>query len=307
MPRIQANGIELEYESMGDPKAPTMLLIMGLGTQLTAWPLSFCDALVAHGYHVLRFDNRDVGLSTRLDKRRPPNIPGLIAMNLMKIPVPVPYHLSDMADDAVALLDALGIEAAHVVGVSMGGMIAQRMAAEHPTRTLSLTSIMSTTGRRGLPRADRSATQALLLKPERPDELESIIERNVKVRRALQSPRYPKSDEELRVSAARAVARGGYYPQGVTRQLSAIIMDKDRRPLLKQIRVPALVIHGEADPLVKVDCGIDTAENLSNAQLKIYPGMAHDFPEPLMQPMADLIHDTAQRAWQPATPIPRGA
>lgn len=296
MAKIRANGIDLEYESLGEPGAETVLLIMGLGTQLTAWPDSLCAALVAHGYRVVRFDNRDVGLSSRLDQHPAPNIPLLVAKSLLRLPGRVPYSLRDMGNDAIGLLDALRISAAHVVGVSMGGMIAQHIAAEHPLRTLSLTSIMSTTGRRSLPRADRSATQALMLQPDDPNSTESILERNVRVRRTLQSPRYPKSDEELRASALASLQRGGYDPEGVTRQLAAIISDGDRRPLLRKIRIPALVVHGEDDPLVKIACGEDTAANLSDAELKIFPGMAHDLPEPLMQPMADLIHKTAQRA-----------
>lgn len=296
MPKIAANDIQIEYESHGDPSAPTVLLIMGLGTQLTAWPETFCAQLVAHGYHVLRFDNRDVGLSTHFDEARTPNIPALVALKMLRLPGFVPYRLRDMADDAVSLLDALHITAAHVVGVSMGGMLAQLVAAHYPERTLSMTSIMSTTGNRALPGSDKEATQALLLKPGNPENIESIIERNVHVRRTLQSPRYPKTDEELWESAAASVARGGYRPQGVARQLAAIIASKDRRQLLGTIQAPSLVIHGEDDNLVKVECGIDTAKHIPNCKLKLFPGMGHDLPTPLLEPMADLIHATASRA-----------
>ncbi|MFK7829347.1 MAG: alpha/beta fold hydrolase [Congregibacter sp.] len=295
MPQVAANDIQIEYESHGDPAAPTVLLIMGLGTQLTAWPDAFCDHLVGHGYHVLRFDNRDVGLSTHFDEARTPNIPALVALKMLRLPSLVPYRLRDMADDAVSLLDALHITAAHVVGVSMGGMLAQLVAAHYPGRTLSMTSIMSTTGNRALPRSDKAATEALVLQPGDPEDMQSIIERNVRVRRALQSPRYPKSDEELWESAAASVARGGYRPQGVARQLAAIIAAKDRRALLKKVQAPSLVIHGEDDGLVKVECGIDTAEHIPNCALKVFPGMAHDLPTPLLAPMADLIHATASR------------
>lgn len=295
MAQLSANGINLEYESMGNPQHATVLLIMGLGTQLTAWPDSFCEYLVSLGYHVLRFDNRDVGLSSRLEEARPPNIPGLVIMKTLKLPTPVPYQLTDMVDDAAALLDALAIDQVHVVGVSMGGMIAQLFAIKYAQRTLSLTSIMSTTGHRSLPRSDWAATKALLLKPANPEELQSVIERNVRVRRVLQSPRYPKADEELWGSAEKAVHRGGYHPQGVARQMAAIIVAKDRRSWLKEVRVPALVIHGEADPLVKLECGVDTAKHLPNSQLKVFPGMAHDLPTELLEPMADLIHATAAR------------
>lgn len=296
MPNVSVNTINLEYESHGNPENPTVLLIMGLGTQLTGWPPAFCDYLVDHGYHVLRFDNRDIGLSSRLDHERMPNIPGLVILKTLKMPAPAPYTLEDMAADAIGLLDALKIDKAHVVGASMGGMIAQLIAAHYPERTLSLTSIMSTTGHRSLPRADRAATKALLLKPDNPDDPASIIERNVRVRKALQSRTHPKDDSEIRQTATEAVNRGGYYPEGVARQLAAIIVAKDRRKLLARVDAPSLVIHGEEDTLVKVECGIDTAKHLNDSELRILPGMAHDLPTPLLQEIADGIHSVAQRA-----------
>ena len=296
MTKVRANGIDIEYESFGDPADETILLIMGLGTQLTAWPDSFCEQLVSHGYHVVRFDNRDIGLSTRLDEARAPNIPVLVGLRMIGLRPRVAYTLEDMARDAAELLDALGIHAAHLVGASMGGMIAQLVAAHYPGKTLSMTSIMSTTGHRSLPRSEPQATRALLLKPENPECMDSVVERNVKVRKAVQSPGYPKSHEELWDTAARAVERGGYYPQGVARQLAAIVLAPQRRELLRGIQVPSLVIHGDADPLVKVECGIDTAEHLADSELAIFTGMGHDFPEPLMGEMAALIHATASRA-----------
>jgi pimeloyl-ACP methyl ester carboxylesterase len=296
LPNISANNITIEYESHGNRDNPTVLLIMGLGTQLTGWPQAFCDSLVDHGYHVLRFDNRDIGLSSRLDHERMPNIPGLVILKTLKLPAPSAYTLEDMAADAIGLLDALDIEQAHIVGASMGGMIAQLIAAHYPKRTLSLTSIMSTTGHRSLPRADRDATKALLLKPDNPDDHASIVERNVRVRKALQSRTHPKDDDEIRQTAADAVERGGYYPAGVARQLAAIIVAKDRRRLLSTIDAPSLVIHGEEDTLVKVECGIDTAKHLPDCELRILPGMAHDLPTPLLQEIADGIHSNAQRA-----------
>lgn len=296
MPQVSANDIVIEYETHGDPSNETVLLIMGLGTQLIAWPDDFCDELVSLGYHVVRFDNRDVGLTTRFDHARTPKIPALVALKLLRLPTLVPYRLRDMADDAVALLDALNIEAAHIVGASMGGMIAQLVAAHYPERTRSLTSIMSTSGHRSLPRSEPDAAKMLMLQPEDPNCMESVIERNIKVRRALQSPAYPKTDEEIRDSATRAIERAGYHPQGVTRQLAAIIAAAERRPLLRTIKAPSLVIHGEDDPLVPAACGVDTAKHLPNAELKLFPGMAHDLPTALLQPMAALIHATARRA-----------
>lgn len=296
MPRASANDIEIEYESFGDPGNPAILLIMGLGTQLTAWPESFCEQLVELGYRVVRYDNRDIGLSSRIDHARTPNIPVIAGLSLLGIRPRVSYTLEHMAADAVGLMDALDIQAAHVVGASMGGMIAQLVAGHYPERTLSVTSIMSTTGHRSLPRADPEATKALLLKPDDPSDMQSVIARNVRVRKTVQSPKYPKDHDEIWDTAAKAVARGGYYPQGVARQLAAVIVAKDRRRLLRTVQAPALVIHGDADPLVKVECGVDTAEHLPNGELAVFPGMGHDLPAPLLGEMADLIHETATRA-----------
>ena len=296
MPQLVANGISLEYLSQGNPANPTLLLVMGLGTQLTGWPAALCDDLVDLGYHVLRFDNRDVGLSQRMDHLPAPNVPVLAGLRALGLPVRVGYTLDDMARDCIALLDALDISRAHIVGASMGGMIAQLIAAQFPGRTLSLTSIMSTTGHRSLPGAERSATRALMLQPEDPTKETSIIERNVRVRKALQSRTHPKSDEEIRETAAAAVKRGGYYPNGVARQLAAILASRHRRALLREVMAPALVLHGDEDPLVKVACGVDTANYLPNAELHIMKGMAHDFPTVLLPEMAERIHRTAQRA-----------
>ncbi len=296
MPQTKSNGIHLEYLSQGNPANETILLIMGLGTQLTGWPDALCDDLVSLGYHVLRFDNRDIGLSARIDHARPPNVPLLAALRTIGMNPRVPYTLDDMARDAAGLLDALRISQAHIVGASMGGMIAQVFAAKYPERTLSLTSIMSTTGHRSLPRADREATRALMLRPEDPTSTESIIERNVKVRKALQSRTHPKTHEEIWETAAAAVERGGYEPDGVARQLGAIIAGRDRRALLRDITIPSLVLHGDEDTLVKPECGVDTAKHLPNAELHIVKGMAHDLPTVLLPEIAERIHTVAQRA-----------
>lgn len=295
MPNITVNDVTLEYLSQGNPENETILLIMGLGTQLTGWPEEFCEDLVGLGYHVLRFDNRDIGLSMRLDKAQPPNIPWLVLRSSLGMRPRVPYFLDDMAADTVALLQALGIGQAHVVGASMGGMIAQLIAANYPERSLSLTSIMSTTGHRSLPGADRAARKALMLQPKDPNSMDSVIERNVLVRKALQSRSHPKTDEEVRETAAAAVARGGYNPEGVARQLAAIIVAKERRALLRRVKCPALVIHGDEDPLVKPECGIDTHKHLPDSELMLMPGMGHDLPQHLLEEIARGIHSTAQK------------
>jgi len=295
MTRATANGISIEYESFGREEDETILLIMGLGTQLTGWPDAFCENLAGRGYRVIRFDNRDIGLSSHLRDAPVPNIPLLAGLRRLRLSPPVPYTLGDMGEDVIGLLDALGIDRAHLVGASMGGMIAQLVAASFPHRTLSLTSIMSTTGNRSLPGADRQATRALLMKPRDPADPESVIERNVRVRKAVQSPAYPKSHDELYDAAAKAYARGGYRPAGVARQLAAAIVAGDRRRLLGGITAPALVMHGDADPLVKLQCGIDTARHLPNAELKVFPGMGHDFPAPLLEEMAEQICRIAHR------------
>lgn len=300
MPHAAANGLDIEYESFGNDSADTILLIMGLGTQLTAWPDAFCEHLAGLGYRVVRYDNRDIGLSTHLTGAPTPNIPLLAGLGLLRFRPPVPYTLQDMAEDAIGLMDALAIPRAHLVGASMGGMIAQLIAAKFPQRTLSLTSIMSTTGNRRLPRADRRATRALLMKPDDPNDPQSVIARNVRVRKAVQSPAYPKSDDELYDAAAGAFDRGGYDSAGVARQLAAVIVSGDRRRLLQTVKAPSLVMHGDADPLVKLACGLDTARHLPDAELKVFPGMGHDFPEPLLAAMAEQIHRTARRAGETA-------
>ena len=295
MPQASVNQLTIEYEAFGRKRNPCILLIMGLGTQLTAWPISLCKDLAARGFYVLRYDNRDVGLSSHLDTEKAPPLPLVGVLSSLGIRLPVPYSLNDMAMDAVGLLDALGISQAHLVGASMGGMIAQRVAGNYPERTLSLTSIMSTTGHRSLPRADSKAIRALFTRPKDPDELESVIARNLAVRRILQSPAYPQTDAEHRAVSKRDLERAGYRPAGVARQLAAVMTSKHTRKLLRGVQVPSLVIHGKDDPLVKVACGADTAKHLPNGRLVTFEGMGHDFPEALMAEWAQLIADTANQ------------
>ena len=275
MPAIKANGISLEYESHGNADNPTILLIMGLGMQLTAWPDDFCDALVKQGFRVVRFDNRDIGLSTKFPQLGVPNLAWASIKHWFALPVKSGYLLDEMATDAVGLIDALGIRAAHIVGVSMGGMIAQQIAAHHADRALSLTSIMSSTGNPRLPRPSREVVQALLGRPDNPRDVQSIVDHYVKLFGIIGSPGFPIEATELRQRLETSVRRS-HYPAGTARQLLAIVASGDRSALLKTIRAPTLVIHGDQDPLVPLAAGKDTAAKIPRAKLTIIRGMGHD-------------------------------
>jgi len=281
MPQAQANGITIEYESFGRAGDPTVLLIMGLGGQMTMWPVAFCKGLAERGFRVIRFDNRDIGKSTHLTNLGTPNVPEAMMKLMSGQPFAAPYHLEDMAQDAAALLDALGIENAHIVGASMGGMIAQIVAAKHPKHTRSLVSIMSTTGNRSLPQAKPEAMAALMTPPAS-DSREDRIAAGMKVWRVIGSPGYPATDDELREAVTREIDRVPYDPAGFARQFVAIVAATPRNDILKSVTCPALVIHGAADPLVPVEGGKDTAASIPGAQLTIVPGMAHDFTDALV-------------------------
>ncbi len=288
MASVAANGITIEYESLGDPGAPPILLIMGLGMQLVAWPDAFCQGLVERGFRVIRFDNRDCGLSSKIRVHRQPNLVAALAAAWLRLPVRAPYTLDDMAADTVALLDALAIPRAHVVGLSMGGMIAQVVAARYPERVLSLTSIMSSSGRRKVSKPRPDAKRALLSKPADPGDPDSVVEHLVGVFGVIGSPGFPTERAVLRDQVARNVRRG-YYPAGVARQLVAIIASGDRRRLLRKIGAPTLVIHGAADPLVPVEAGRDTARHIAGAKLEVIDGMGHDLPAGLQPILVEAI------------------
>ena len=291
MPKVTANGIKIEYETFGDPAHPAMLLIMGLGMQLTRWPVELVDALVARGYYVIRHDNRDIGLSTHFDQAGKPSLPRVVLTRLFGMRPRLAYYLSDMADDAVGLLDALGIDRAHIVGASMGGMIAQHVAARYPARTRSLTSVMSTTGRRGLPRATPEAMAVLTKRPLKAD-LATIVDFGVKAARAVGSPAYPAPEARLREKTTLDFHRS-FHPVGALRQMAAIVADGDRRELLSKITAPTLVIHGLADPLVPVEGGKDTAASITGAALHLIPGMGHDLPLELVDEIVGKIAEVA--------------
>ena len=282
------NGITLEYETHGNPANPPMLLIMGLGAQLTLWPIELVDALVERGYFVIRHDNRDIGLSTKFSESGVPDMANVV-MALMSGKKPdVPYTLSDMAADAVAVLDAAGVAKAHIVGASMGGMIAQLVAVEHPDRVLSLTSIMSTTGNPAVPPA-RAEAMAALTAPMAPDaDLATILTRGAMVSKAIGSPGYPADDARLRANVERDYNRS-FHPTGAMRQMAAIVADGDRRARLKGVTAPTLVIHGADDPLVPVEGGRDTASAIAGATILEVPGMGHDLPLALVDTIADAI------------------
>jgi pimeloyl-ACP methyl ester carboxylesterase len=284
--------IELCYETFGDPAHPAILLIMGLGTQMVAWHEDFCADLAARGFFVIRHDNRDIGRSTHLDQLP---IPSLV--QLAKRDRNAPYTLADMAADSVGVLDHLGIERAHIVGASMGGMIAQTLAIRHPARAASLTSIMSNTGGfwNGQPAL---AMYALLLRPG-PRDREGFIEHGVEVFTKIGGSGYEADIEDLRAIAALSYERG-HDPRGSQRQLWAIVADRDRRPDLRRLRMPATVIHGAEDKLVRPSGGRATAEAIPGATLVEIPGMGHGLPRGAWPVILGAIEDTANRVPEPA-------
>src|SRR5882724_2657871 len=270
MPTARANGIEIAYETFGAPEGRPLLLIMGLAAQMILWDDDLCAALASRGHRVIRFDNRDVGLSTKCDWAGMPDAAAAMQAAFLGQRVDAPYTLWDMATDAVGLLDALGIAAAHVVGASMGGMIAQAMAIAHPARVLSLTSIMSSTGDRSLPPARPEAAAVLLLPV--------VAGRAANVERAARS--YDRC----------------FHPAGVARQLVAILASGSRREALAAVAVPTLVIHGRDDPLIPVEAGLDTARAVRGAELLAIDGMGHDLPRAVWPPIVEHISALTARA-----------
>lgn len=293
MARVSSNGVELEYESFGAPGDRPLLLVMGLGAQMILWDEAFCALLAGRGFYVIRYDNRDVGLSTKLDAAGVPNLLEAFASAAQGQAIDAPYTLSDMAADAAGLLDALGLETAHVVGASMGGMIVQTLAIEHPQRLRSMTSIMSTTGNPALPPPDASAIGALTTPA--PAERAAAIEHQVRLWRVIGSPGFPFDETRVRARATRSFDRG-VSPDGRVRQLVAILASGNRKLALGGVRTPSLVIHGAADPLVPLAGGRDTAEAIPGAELLVLEGMGHDLPEPLWPTVADAIAKHAERA-----------
>jgi pimeloyl-ACP methyl ester carboxylesterase len=286
----QTNGIELAYETFGDPDDPALLLIMGLSTQLLHWREDFCRMLAERGFHVIRFDNRDIGLSTKIDDAPPPDVVAALQGDTSS----ASYTLDDMADDTAGLLDALGIDAAHVVGASMGGMIAQTLAVRHRGRVLSLVSMMSTTGAPAVGQARPEIVGPVLLSRP-PSEREAYLDDVLEKWRLISSPGYPADEAELRELAGAAYDRS-YHPIGTGRQLLAVIASGDRTETLRSIDVPTLVIHGADDPLIDVSGGRATAEAIPGAKLTIIDGMGHDLPRELWPSLVEAITEHARKA-----------
>jgi pimeloyl-ACP methyl ester carboxylesterase len=291
MPQIAANGINLEYDTFGDAAARPLLVVMGLGAQMTRWRPEFCELLADKGHYVIRFDNRDVGLSHKFDAAGVPDMAQIFMAAQSGEPVEAPYSLDDMADDAIGVLDALGIDRAHVCGASMGGMIVQAMAVRHGARLRSMVSIMSSTGNPELPGSTPEASAALLSPAG--TTLDEVLDRAVSIARVIGSPAYQDEAEAIR-ERARADFERSFYPVGVARQMAAIAVAGNRRPHLSAVNTPTLVIHGKDDPLVPLAGGIDTHEAIAGSRLEVFEGMGHDLPEALWGQIVEHISTHTQ-------------
>jgi len=289
----RTNGIELCYETFGDPGAEPLILIMGLGAQMILWHDEFCQKLAARGFYVIRFDNRDIGQSSKLSGGKPLTAFELIKLRLLKIPVKAPYRLRDMAEDTVGLMDALGIASAHLVGASMGGMIAQEIAISFPQRVRSLTSIMSTTGNPKVPGPTKEAMAVLMAPP--PKSKEEYLARFGQTWKILRAGSFPEDEARDRAIAERTFARG-LNPAGVGRQMRAILASGSRKQRLGAVKTPTLVIHGTVDPLVHPAGGKDTAASVPGAKLVMIERMGHALPIPMWPQIIDAIDKHAHGA-----------
>jgi proline iminopeptidase len=304
MTAVRANGITIEYEESGPRGAPAVVLIMGLGMQLVAWSESLCEGLARRGFRAIRFDNRDAGLSSKMPSLPPLVTTAMLARAVLGLHVRPPYTLNDMACDTVGLLDALGLDRAHLVGASMGGMVAQIVAIERPERVVSLTSIMSTSGNRSLPGPQLKVLRALLWPRSRSTAL--AIRRGVSFFRIVNGSGYRASEAELTAKVERAVRRS-YCPDGLTRQLLAVLAAPSRVRALRRIQAPALVLHGDEDVLVPMAAGKDVAASIPGARLRIVNGMGHFIPEALVPLLVEEIADHCGAAENPAPAQPQGA
>ncbi len=292
--QLSANGVRLEVEDHGSPQGEPLLLVMGLGMQLLGWHEDLVDQLVARGFRVIRFDNRDIGLSESFDQAGVPNLALDSLRFALGLRVKSPYTLADMAADAIGVLDALGIESAHVCGASMGGMIAQRMAATAPRRVRSLTLMMTSSGARRVPGPTLKVRGALISRPDA-NTIEGIVEHYVRLYGLIGSPAYPPAPGYLRERFTTSVKRS-YRPAGSARQMVAIAADGDRSPVLASIGMPTRIIHGQADPLVPVAAGHDLKAKIAHAEVDLIDGMGHDLPAPLYPRFVAGIASAAGRA-----------
>jgi pimeloyl-ACP methyl ester carboxylesterase len=298
MTQATINAITIEYDVQGPESGEPVLLIMGLGAQMTRWPPELRQKIADRGFRVIRFDNRDCGLSQKFSGA--PKLDAVAAAMMAGQRLDIPYTLDDMAKDAVGVLDHLGVEKAHIVGASMGGMIAQVMVANHPERALSLTAIFTSTGNPSLPRATPEAFAVISTRAPDPNtDMEAYLDQMVKNARTIGSPGFPFDEKGVR-ERARADVQRSYEPLGVMRQMAAITANGDRRAKIAGINVPTVVLHGDADPLVPVDGGRDVAANIKGAELRIVPGMGHDLPAPVYDQVVDAIARAAERSRAPA-------
>ena len=292
--KVLANGLRIEVDDQGPRDAPVVLLVMGLGMQLTGWPDELVGLLLAQGFRVVRFDNRDAGLSEGFDHVGVPSIPLNALRHFLRLPIRSPYALKDMAADAVGVLDALGVARAHIVGASLGGMVCQHIAATYPGRVASVALIMTTSGSRRLPGPTMAARRALLSQPA-DREPETLVSHSISVFTAIGSPGYRPEPADLRARVVASIQRAS-RPQGAARQLLAVAADGDRTPLLARIRAPTQVIHGVADPLVPVANGRDLVRRIPGALGDFIDGMGHDLPQQLLARISQGIAANARRA-----------
>jgi pimeloyl-ACP methyl ester carboxylesterase len=291
--RVSANGLAIEIDDQGPPSGEPLLLIMGLGMQLIGWPEELVQMLVARGFRVIRLDNRDAGLSQGFDELGVPNLAWAALRYALRLTISAPYGIADMAADALGVLDALGIRRAHVCGASMGGMVAQHLAAGHPDRVKSLTLMMTTSGSRRLPQAGWELQRAMISRPDASDPA-AVVAHLQKVITMISGPAYPPEPDRLRRRLQESVARA-WRPAGTARQLCAVVADGDRTPMLASIGAPTRVIHGDGDPLIPVAAGHDLVARIGGAVADIVPGMGHDLPLPLLPHFAAGIAENAGR------------
>ena len=289
---VQSNGIRVAYREHGAGNAEPLILIAGIYNQLTRWPEEFIELLVERGFRVIRFDNRDMGLTDKMEGQSTPSVLRITMNVLFRIPLAIPYTLDDMANDTVGLMDALSIEKAHIVGMSMGGMIAQLVAISHPERAISLTSIMSTTGAFGKGKASlKVARQMVAPIPKH----KTALENSVITRQMFASPAYPETDEQVSVAVKKEFKRSS-NPAGYLRQMAAVRLAPSRNKALESIKIPTLIIHGNEDLLVKVSGGIETKKCIKHAKFARFEGMGHNLPKALLPQFADLIANVGLEA-----------